>query len=115
VYFTTGSGTLVVRDVPGGSSAAGVLRETLDAWTNDPRIGIVVGDETPVDLGAERPAVRAIYAGTFPEIASPIEGELTVVDMSGTLVMFDAWASEGQFRRVAEDIEAMIRSVTPSP
>jgi len=49
VYVTSGSGTLVVRDVPGGSSAAGVLRETLDAWTNDPQIGIVVGDETPVD------------------------------------------------------------------
>lgn len=115
VYFTNGSATLVVRDVPQRSSPSDALRATLNAWTSDTQVRIVVGEVAPVELGDGTRAVRATYAGTFPDVAAPVEGELTVADISGTLVEFDAWAGEGLFRLVAQEVDTMIRSAAASP
>jgi len=61
-----------------------------------------------------RPASRFPYTGTFGEDgpSSPVEGEATGVRGNGIVVIFDAWAGEGEFVRVAQEVAQIIRETT---
>lgn len=115
-YLTNGSGTLVVREAADGASASDEFQKTLDQWRADRDTRVVIASAAPADVGAQVVAVRAAFAGILPGVDYPVEGELTVVEGgSGAVVVFFAWASEGEFRSVAEDVKAMIRSATYAP
>ncbi len=115
ILLSRGSGSLYVWEAPGATSPAAQLRLVLDGWAGEPDVQIVAGPPVSFDAGPGRSGVRATYAGTFPDVGYPVEGQLAVVEASGTIAVFDAWAGEGEFRAIAGDVAAMIRDVRFSP
>lgn len=76
---------------------------------------VAAGDIEPVaDVRAGQPAARFAYSGTFlgAGLAGAVEGEVTGVRGNGGSVVFDAWASEGQFVNVRDDVAKIIGEAT---
>ncbi len=109
VRLTRGSGTL---DVLGGSfsgSPEDLLRVYVTRNLEPQADQLSVSRPEPVRLDSGLTGLRVSYVGTFHEVPTPIEGEVTaVVSSSGNGVIFDAWAPSGVLGSVLEDVHAMI-------
>jgi hypothetical protein len=112
VRFTRGSATLdVFTGQAAGDARAlaeayvrGSLDPSSERLTVPPPAGWVA---VPLDGGLT--GVRLGYIGVFDQSGVPIEGEVTaVITPSGTGVVFDGWAPQGQLRFGLDDVHAMI-------
>lgn len=105
-----GNVAIMVKDATDERAELAKLR---DEWV---ALGTVTAGEISevADLRAGQPAARFAYSGTFPDegIASPVEGEVTVVRGTASVVLFDAWAGFGEFVEVSPEVTSIIRETT---
>jgi hypothetical protein len=108
VRLSRGGGTLDVSAFGLRGDADALLRaylEKLESQTEHLSIGAVGG----VRLASGLTGARVHYVGTFGDVQTPIEGELTaVVSPSGVGVVFNGWSSEGLLRFMLDDVGKMI-------
>lgn len=112
ILLSHGNGNVAIRATAGMDERA-ALEQLRNEWL---ALGTVAaGDIEPVpDVRAGQPAARFAYSGTFlgAGLAGAVEGEVTGVRGSGSAVVFDAWAGEGQFVNVRDDIAKIINEAT---
>jgi hypothetical protein len=107
VILSQGSGSLAVHvidslDVVGGLT--NVRNEWLSSRT------VTASEVEPVEgVRTDHPAYRFEYSGTFADLPSPVEGEVTGVAGTTLAVLFDGWAGIGDYRAVRDEIATMIR------
>jgi hypothetical protein len=64
-----------------------------------------------IELPSGHPAAFFAYVGSFQGVNAPLEGEVAaVVAPSGTALVVDGWAPEGQFVSVQEDFRTTVSS-----
>jgi hypothetical protein len=114
IFLSQGSGSLTVEVLTAAGTPDEVLAATFAGWAIDPETQLTAGAREAVETAPGVTGVRAPYSGVFPEIEYPVEGELTVVTGGGVLVVFDAWAGEGELRLVVDEIRQMIAGTTYS-
>jgi hypothetical protein len=112
ILLSQGSGSLTVEVLTVAATPDEVLEATFAGWEEDPETQLTTGGREAVETAPGIPGVRAPYSGVFPEVEYPVEGELTVVTGGGVLVVFDAWAGEGELRLVVDEIRQMIGGTT---
>jgi hypothetical protein len=105
ILLTNGSGSLAISVVPGTD-----VVQTLDAKRNEwLRTGTVTATEAePVTIGYSRAGRRFEYSGTFEDVPTPVEGQVTAIAGNGVVVLFDGWAGIGGYRVVSDEIDGMI-------
>jgi hypothetical protein len=111
VLLSRGDGSLAVTVVE-GEDATTALNDLRQEWEAD---GTVTTSEiTPVTglRPADQETLRFAYSGTFPDLASSVEGEVTAVAGNGIVVLFDGWASQGDYVMVRDEIATMIQGAT---
>jgi len=110
ILLSRGNGSLAVSVMQGTDERA-ALTTLLDEWAAS---GTVSTGEIRDAAGAHGalPAARFTYSGTFQELASAVEGEVTGVRGTSVVVLFDGWADVGEFAGVADDINAIIAGTT---
>ncbi len=110
ILLSRGNGSLAVT-VTQGSDHVAALDSLREEWT---ATGTVSAGDIREAAGAHgtNPAARFAYSGTFPELASAVEGEVTGVAGTSVVVVFDGWADVGEFASVADDIHAIIAGTT---
>jgi len=110
--FTRGSASLDVASIPFAGSDVDLLnayvQEVLEPDAQQLQVSETV-EEVAFDDGSV--GSRIAYVGTFGDVQSPIEGEVTaVVSPSGVGVIFDGWAPSGQLQYASSDIHTMVRT-----
>jgi len=112
ILLSRGNGSLAIT-VTQGSDHLAALSAIRGEWT---AAGTVSAGDTRDATGVHgaNPAARFAYSGTFPELASAVEGEVTAVAGTSIVVLFDGWADVGEFAGAAGDIHA-IMAVTTIP
>lgn len=104
VTLTTGAATLRVSVRPWTDGPESLGFAYADA-TLDPAVRhLIVGEPETDDTGV----VRLPYTGVVRAGSGPVEGELVVLVARGTGVVFDAWAEEGTYAAVRDDVELMV-------
>jgi hypothetical protein len=58
-----------------------------------------------------RPAARSTYSGWFWDEQDEVDGRLVAVEESGSTVLVDAWAPDGELGSTESDVDAMLESV----
>jgi hypothetical protein len=114
IFLSQGSGSLTVEVITVEATPDEVLEATFASWESEPETQLSTGAREAVETAPGIVGVRASYGGVFPEVEYPVEGELTVVAGGGVLVVFDAWAGEGELRLVLDEIRQMIAGTTYS-
>jgi hypothetical protein len=109
--LTRGSGALDLVAIPGVDGTAleladlyagEVLSRQLERLSVSDRV-----QEILLRNGLQ--AVRFGYIGSEPQSGSPVEGSVTVVvSPTGSGVVFDGWAFQGQLELIVEELTAMI-------
>lgn len=110
IVLSRGNGSLAVT-VSEGSDERAALTMLRDEWTASGTVSAGEIHDAPGVHGA-LPAARFTYSGTFSDIASAVEGEVTAVRGTRVVVVFDAWADVGDFANVRVDIGAIIAGTT---
>jgi hypothetical protein len=109
ITLTRGSASL---DVAAGSFSGGpgeLLREYVRGVLEVQARQLSVSEPETVVLDSGLTGTRVSYVGTFGDVGSPIEGEVTaVVSDSGVGAIFDGWAPFGLLRYAEGDLEVMI-------
>jgi len=106
--LTRGGGTLDVAAFAFRGDAGSLLEAYLTQVKPDAH-QVSVGAVEPFRLRPGLPGARVYYVGTFGDVQTSTEGELTAVVLpSGVGVVFDGWAPEGLLRFVLDDIATMI-------
>ena len=95
------------------SPVAGDPVQQLDAYLNEVLVPqasqISTSPAESIDLPSGHPAAYFAYLGSFEGVNAPLEGEVAaVVAPSGTAVVIDGWAPEGQFVSVQQDVRATV-------
>jgi hypothetical protein len=110
VLISQGSGSLAITVKEGVDPASG-LDQLRTEWAAS---GTVTSSETTqlTDVREGQVAHRFAYSGTFPDLASPIEGEVTAFAGTGYSVLFDGWAGFGEYHSVRDEITTIIRAAT---
>lgn len=95
------------------SPVAGDPVQQLDAYLNEVLVPqasqISTSPAESIDLLSGHPAAYFAYLGSFEGVNTPLEGEVSaVVAPSGTAVVIDGWAPEGQFVSVQQDVRATV-------
>ena len=109
IRLAKGSGALDVAAVPFSGTEQDLLREYVEQVLEPDANQLQVSDPGHVTLGGGRMGARAVYVGSFGDVQTPIEGEVTaVMTDSGIGVIFDGWAPSGALQYVITDIEAMV-------
>jgi hypothetical protein len=95
------------------SPVAGDPVQQLDAYLNEVLVPqasqISTSPAESIDLPSGHPAAYFAYLGSFEGVNTPLEGEAAaVVAPSGTAVVIDGWAPEGQFVSVQQDVRATV-------
>ena len=108
VIVTNGTGSLAVNELRGDplQLIRGFVAEVLEPAGEQ----LTVSDPTSVELPSGRVVLRVGYVLVRPDVAFPLEGEVTAFQSGRTVVLFDATAPEGAFVTVQPDVEAMIES-----
>ncbi len=112
ILLSQGSASLVIEVLTVAADPAEVLEATFEGWEGDPETQLSTGVREAVETAPGIVGVRASYGGVFPEVEYPVEGELTVVAGGGKIVVFDAWAGEGELRLVLDEIRQMLAGTT---
>jgi hypothetical protein len=95
------------------SPVAGDPVRQLDTYLNDVLVPqasqISTSPAQSIDLPSGHPAAYFAYLGSFQGVNAPLEGEVAaVVAPSGTALVIDGWAPEGQFVSVQQDVRAAV-------
>jgi hypothetical protein len=117
IQLSRGSGALDVLVLPGlGDAPEEVAVFYVDEVLSSQLERLSVSDDLePVTLRGGLGAVRFGYIGTEPQGGSAIEGSVTaVVSDTGSAVVFDGWASEGQLPLITEELRTMIETAEVS-
>lgn len=110
VLLSRGNGSLAIAVTEGADERA-ALTALRDEWTASGSVSAgEIRDATGVH--GSLPAARFTYSGSFEELASAVEGEVTAVRGNSVVVVFDGWADVGEFAGVADDIAAIIAGTT---
>jgi len=97
------------------SPVSGAPEQRLDAYLNEvlsPQASqLSVTPPQTIDHPSGNAAAFVAYLGTFNEVQTPLEGEVAaVVAPSGTAVIVDGWAPDGEFVAVRDDIRGTVLS-----
>lgn len=107
--LTRGSGNLDVAAVPFGGDADDLLRGYVDDVLEPQASQLSLSAVEHVSLGSGLRGSRVSFVGTFGDVHSPIEGQISaVVSPTGVGAVFDGWAPSGLLRYVLDDIERMV-------
>lgn len=110
ILLSRGNGSLAIT-VTEGTDHLAALSALRDEWTASGTVS--TGDIRDASgVHGSNPAVRFVYSGTFDELVSAVEGEVTAVAGTSIVVVFDGWADVGEFAGVADDIHAIIAGTT---
>jgi hypothetical protein len=106
VLISKGDGSLAVS-VSEGTDVTAALTRLRDEWTAS---GTVTASpvEPVTDRRGGQQGLRFAYSGSFSDTPAPVEGEVIGFAGSGLLVVFDGWASMGDYIRIQPDVAAMI-------
>jgi len=105
ILLSRGNASLAISVVEGTDERM-ALTTLRDEWAASGTVSIgEIRDATGVHGTNE--AARFTYSGTFAEIASAVEGEVTGVGGTSLVVVFDGWADVGEYAGVADDIDAI--------
>jgi hypothetical protein len=108
VLLSQGIGSLAITVLDASDPEAG-LAALRDEWIGTE--AVTAGEIMRVDdVRVEQPVFRFPYSGTFEDIATAVEGEVTGVGGSEVAVLFDGWAGFGDYISVRDDIATMIRN-----
>jgi hypothetical protein len=111
ILLSRGNGSLAVS-VDDDPNPRDALEKVRTEFTAD---GKVTASEIRTVSGARpdgQDVLRFAYSGTFPDIAVPVEGEVTAVTGDGYVVLFDGWAGLGDYVTVRDEIATMISGAT---
>jgi hypothetical protein len=108
----TGPGGNALVGAPPGS---GPPESLLEFYVNEILAGqadqLSVGEAEPLGL-ASGSALAASYIGVFPDVGTPLEGQVVaVVSPSGIGVVVDGWAPQGAYVGIRDQVLAMANSV----
>ena len=106
ILLSRGNGSLAITVTPGGDHVA-ALNTLRDEWTQS---GTVSAGHIREATGVHgsKPAAAFPYSGTFADLASAVEGEVTAVRGTSVVVVFDGWADVGEYAGAADDTAAII-------
>jgi hypothetical protein len=108
ILLSQGSGSLAITVVDASDPEAG-LADMRDEWLASGTV--TAGEIEPVEgVRVDQPVFRFAYSGTFDDIASTVEGEVTGVGGTGVAALFDGWAGFGDYLTVSDEIATMIGS-----
>ncbi len=114
IVLTNGNGSLAITVVsldPGLAVPARSRPDQLDdkraEWLKSGTV--TATDIVPVVVGVHA-GRRFSYSGTFADVPTPVEGEVTGFDTGQLVVLFDGWAGMADYTGVKDDIDAMISS-----
>jgi hypothetical protein len=109
VRLISGTGNLLVLVSPVGGGPEGQLLAYIEQVLEPEATQLSVTPVQPITIPSGNVAAVASYVGAFQGASSPLEGEVVaVVGASGTAVVFDGWAQEGQFGAARDDVRAMV-------
>lgn len=110
ILLTSGSASMFIETVAGSDERA-ALAELRAEWSSEPTLAL--GEiEAANDVRPGVPGARFSYAGTIPEIASAIEGEVIALRGTGYIAIFDGWAGLGDYLLARDEIARLIREST---
>ena len=108
VNLTRGSGNLDTTVFPGSADLRQLANRYVDVLSGTLSQLSVSSQLRGVRLSSGLRGVRFGYIGVAAGTGTSIEGEVTVVTMSGQGVVFDGWAPAGLLSFVRSDIDTMI-------
>jgi hypothetical protein len=107
--LTRGSATLDVVAVAFAGTRERLLAEYVAGALEPEAEQLSVSEVETIALASGIRASRLSYVGTFGEVPTPIEGQVTaLVSGSGSAVVFDGWAPFGLLQYALDDVETMI-------
>lgn len=107
--LTRGSATLDVAVVSFSGSADDLVRAYVEQALDPEAEQLSVSRVEGVSLSSGRTGARVFYVGTFGDVASAVEGQVTAVTTaSGVGAVFDGWTPFGLLRYAQGDVEAMV-------
>jgi len=109
VRLSRGGGTLDVAALRFDGDAAALLRSYVGDALEPQATQLSISNVEATTLHSGLAGARIGYVGTFGDVQTPIEGEVTAfVSASGVGVVFNGWAPAGLLRFVRDDVETMI-------
>ena len=108
VNVTRGSGNLDTTVFPGSADMRRLADRYIEVLSGELSQLSVSRQLSAVRLSSGLRGVRFGYIGVVAGTGTSIEGEVTVVTMSGHGVVFDGWAPAGLLSFVRSDIDTMI-------
>jgi hypothetical protein len=112
ILLTNGSGSLAITVY--GQPTGPIVTEPIDWLARKRDEWLATGTATATEIVdvtvGDRTGRRFSYAGTFEDLATPVEGQVSEIDGAKSVALFDGWADKGQFSVVKDDIDAMIES-----
>jgi hypothetical protein len=112
IRLTSGSASLDVAELPFDGTDVELLREYVDdvLAPQADQLRMSEGIES-VPFANGLTGARIAYVGSFGDVQTPVEGEITtVVSPLGTGVVFDAWAPAAQLQMSLDDMHTMIET-----
>jgi hypothetical protein len=107
VLLSQGIGSLAITVLDASDPEAG-LAQLRDEWQASG--SVTAGEIARVEgVRVDQPVFRFPYSGTFDDIATAVEGEVTGIGGSSNAVLFDGWAGFGDYVTVKDEIATMIR------
>lgn len=112
LLLSRGSGTMAIQLVDRSLTPEVAAQGLLDEWLGDPDIHMTHGPLGPVRLPRGLAGSRFHYAGTFPGIVAPVQGEVTGVPGTQVTIVVDAWAGDGEYDFIRSEVDRMIVEAT---
>lgn len=108
VLLSKGSGSLGLS-VDSATDVVSALNAVRDEWLATGTVTAAPISEVP----DARPGTTGFgfgYSGTFPDLSTPVEGEVTGYAGTSVTALFDGWAEIGGYRSVSDEVAEMIRA-----
>ena len=111
ILLSRGQGSLAISVEP-GVPVETALANLRNEWTASGTVTATEIVAAPTEVRPGATVLRFGYSGTFDDIASAVEGEVTGVQGTSVAVVFDGWAGFGEYHTVSAQIDEMIRATT---
>lgn len=109
VRLVSGTGNLLVLVSPVAGEPEAQIQAYVEQVLEPEATQLSVTPVQPITIPSGNAAVLVSYIGAFQGVSSPLEGEVVaVVGASGTAMLFDGWAQEGQFGAARDDVRSMV-------
>jgi hypothetical protein len=107
--LVSGTGNLLVLVSPVAGGPEEQLQAYVEQVLEPEATQLSVSAVQPISIPSGNAAALISYVGAFQGVSSPLEGEVVaVIGASGTAVVLDGWAQEGQFVAARDDVRAMV-------